>query len=190
MPDAAKGEVTLLLEDIRAGRAQASLRLFEIVYTHLCGIARDLLHGERADHTFQTSDLVHETFLRLVDSKSLAAAGNSGSFFAIASRVMRQILVDHARQREAQKRAGGYRRVPLDDVLDRFEQQHANVLDLEGPLNELAALHERQSQVVLLRFYAGLTIDQVAQSLQVSTATVENDFRMARAFLRRRLTEG
>jgi len=144
---------------------------------------------ERSDHTLQTTDLVHEAFLRLVGSDSLHAAQNRTSFFAIASRAMRQILVDHARKRNAAKRAAGYRRVPLDDVLDHFEQQHANVLDLDGPLDELAALHERQSQVVMLRFFSGLTIEQVAEQLTVSEATVENDFRMARLFLRRRLAE-
>jgi RNA polymerase sigma factor (TIGR02999 family) len=100
---------------------------------------------------------------------------------------MRQILVDHARKRNAAKRAGGYRRVPLDEVLDHFEGQHANVLDLDGALDELAGLHERQSQVVMLRFFGGLTMAQVAQQLNVSVATVENDFRMARACLRRHL---
>jgi RNA polymerase sigma factor (TIGR02999 family) len=189
MTDTPKGEVTLLLEDIRAGQAQASLRLFQLVYRQLCGVASNLMHGERVDHSFQTGDLVHEAFLRLVASESLDRASNHVSFFAIASRAMRQILVDYAHKRNAAKRAGRYRRVPLDDVLDHFERQHADVLDLDGALDALAALHERQSQVVMLRFFGGLTIDQVAEQLQVSTATVENDFRMARAFLRRRLTE-
>ncbi|MCI0457917.1 MAG: ECF-type sigma factor [Gemmataceae bacterium] len=189
MPDTAKGEVTLLLEDIRAGQPQASRRLFELVYTQLGGLAAALMQGERVDHSFQTTDLVHEAFLRLVASESLDAARNRASFFAIASRAMRQILVEHARKRNAAKRAGGYRRLPLDDVLDHFEKEHANVLDLDGALDELAALHERQSQIVTLRFFGGLTIDEVAEQLQVSTATVENDFRMARAFLRRRLAE-
>ena len=189
MPDTAKGEVTLLLEDIRAGQPQASLRLFQLVYTQLCGVAAGLMSAERVDHTLQTTDLVHEAFLRLVASESLDAALNHTSFFAIASRAMRQVLVEHARKRNAAKRAGPYRRVPLDDVLDHFEKQHANVLDLDGALDELAALHERQSQVVMLRFFGGLTIDEAASQLQVSTATVENDFRMARAFLRRRLAE-
>jgi RNA polymerase sigma factor (TIGR02999 family) len=189
MPSTPKGEVTLLLELIRAGHAEARIRLFELAYTHLCGIASGFMHGERIDHSYQTADLVHEAFLRLVDSKSLDAACNRASFFAIASRAMRQILVEHAKKRNAAKRAGGYRRVPLGDVLDQFQKQHENVLDLNGALDELATLHERQSQVVTLRFFGGLTIEEVAEQLQVSTATVESDFRMARIFLRRRLAE-
>jgi RNA polymerase sigma factor (TIGR02999 family) len=190
MADTATGEVTLLLEDIRAGRSDARLRLFQLVYKQLNGVATGLMRGERVGHTLQTADLVHEAFLRLVASESLDAARNHVSFFAVASRAMRQILVDHARKRNAAKRAGGHRRVPLDEVLDHFEGQHANVLDLDGALDELAGLHERQSQVVLLRFFGGLTTAQVAAQLNVSVATVENDFRMARAFLRRRLAEG
>jgi RNA polymerase sigma factor (TIGR02999 family) len=189
MADTDKGAVTLLLESIHAGHADARLRLFQVVYAQLCGLAAGFMHQERVEHTFQTTDLVHEAFLRLVASESLDAARNRASFFAIASRAMRQILVEHARKRNAAKRSGHYRRVPLDDVLDNFEKRHARVLDLEGALDELATLHERQSQVVMLRFYGGLTIEQVAVQLGVSEATVENDFRMARVFLRRRLAE-
>jgi RNA polymerase sigma factor (TIGR02999 family) len=189
MPARVPGEVTLLLDSVRAGQPDARLRLFQLVYTQLSGIAAGLMSQERSDHTLQTTDLVHEAFLRLVASQSLDAAINHTSFFAIASRAMRQILVEHARKRNAAKRAGAYRRLPLDDVLDHFERQHANILDLDCALDELASLHERQSQVVMLRFFGGLTIDETASELQVSTATVENDFHMARAFLRRRLAE-
>jgi RNA polymerase sigma factor (TIGR02999 family) len=174
--------------DVRAGQPLATGRLFELVYAQLCGVASGLLSRERVDHTLQTTDLVHDVFLRLFDSESLRGAKNRTTFFAIASRAMRQALVDHARKRKAAKRSGGCR-VPLDDVLDCFEREHANVLDLDAALTELAALHERQSQVVTLRFFGGLTIAEVAAHLQMSEATVENDFRMARVFLRRRLAE-
>jgi RNA polymerase sigma factor (TIGR02999 family) len=103
---------------------------------------------------------------------------------------MRQVLVDHARQRGAAKRGGGWQRVPLDDVLDTFESEHADVLALHEALNQLTRLHERQSRVIELRFFGGHTIEQIADQLQVSVGTVELDLRKARAFLYGRLGQG
>jgi RNA polymerase sigma factor (TIGR02999 family) len=189
MSDSGHSEVTQLLQALRAGDEEARLRLFQLVYVQLDRIAAALMRGERVGHTFQTTDLVHEAFLRLFSSPSLDTLQNRSDFYATAARAMRHILVEHARKRNAAKRAGTYHHVPFDDVLDYFEKQHASVLDLDGALEELATLHERQAQVVVLRFFGNLSVAEVAEYLHISVATVETDYRMARVFLRRRLTE-
>jgi RNA polymerase sigma factor (TIGR02999 family) len=181
------GNVTTLLGAIRAGEKDALNQLVDNVYQELRAMAAGLMHQEQREHTLQPTALVHEAFLRLVDQDALRETQNRALFFNAAARAMRQILVDHARQREAAKRGGGWQRVPLDAVLDSFESQHAEVLALHEALNQLALLHERQSRVVELRFLGGYTMEQIADQLQVSLGTVELDLRKARAFLHGRL---
>jgi RNA polymerase sigma factor (TIGR02999 family) len=184
-----RAEVTTLLGEIRAGNADAKNQLVELVYAELRGLASGLMRHERAGHTLQPTELVHEALLRLLSPEVLGQAENRSHFFAAAARAMRHILVDHARRRGAGKRGAGQEPLPLDQMLDQFAQQNFDVLALHDALNELANLHERQSHVIELRFFGGYTMEEIAEHLHVSIATVESDFRKARAYLRSQLVE-
>ena len=180
-------EITTVLGDIRAGKAEAKTRLVELVYEELRRLAYQVMRTERAGHTLQPTALVHEGLLRILDGETLAKAPNRAYFFAAAAHAMRQVLVDHARKRAARKRGGDYERVTLDEVLDSLEQQRIDVLALNAALDELAVRHERQSKVVVLRFFGGLTMTEIAHQLDVSVSTVEDDWRIAKAWLRGQL---
>jgi RNA polymerase sigma factor (TIGR02999 family) len=181
------GEVTRLLDAARAGRPGARDRLVELVYDHLRGLAGGLLAPEPQPRTLQPTALVHEAFLRLEAGGALAGAPDRRYLFAAAIRAMRRILVEHARCRAAAKRGGGWQRVPLDDLLDHFEQHAPDFLALHEALDDLAAVDERESEIVQLHFFGGLPLADVADLLGVSLSTVEKDFRHARSWLRRRL---
>jgi RNA polymerase sigma factor (TIGR02999 family) len=183
-------EVTTLLAEIRAGSPGARDQLVALVYDELRRLGGDLLRRERPGHTLQPTALVHEAVLRLFRPDALSAAQGRAQFLAAAARAMRQVLVDHARRRAADKRGGDRERLPLDDVLDHFAEQHLDLLAIHEALTRLAGLHERQSQVVELRFFGGYTVEEIAGQLAVSVSTVESDFRKATAFLRGRLSEG
>ncbi len=187
MADNSQSEVTTVLADIRSGSADAKNRLVELVYEELRRLAYQVMRTERAGHTLQPTALVHEALLRLLDGETLVHAPNRAYFFAAAAHAMRQVLVDHARKRAASKRGGDYERVTLDEVLDSLEQQRVDVLALNAALDELAVRHERQSKVVVLRFFGGLTMTEIAHQLDVSVGTVENDWRIAKAWLRGQL---
>jgi len=189
MPSKHPGVVTPLLAQVRAGNEHARHQLGELVYAELRRIAAGFLRRQRPDPLLQPTALVHEAFLRLLREDTLRKASNRAYFFAAAARAMRQVLVDHARERATRKRGGGRQRVRLDDVLDLFEKPSLDVLRLHDALDELATLHGRQSQIVELRFFGGYTVAEVAGLLDVSVSLVEKDFRQARAFLRGRLTE-
>jgi RNA polymerase sigma factor (TIGR02999 family) len=185
--DTPASEVTTLLGALRAGDPAAQERLVQRVYADLRELAAGLMRRERTDHTLEPTALVHEAVLRLLDQDALPRAPNRRYLLAAAARAMRQVLVDHARTRQADKRGGGLHRQPLDDVLEYFSRQKLDVLAVHDALDRLARLDERQSQVVALRVFGGLTLEEVAEQLDVSVATVGNDFRMARAWLRREL---
>jgi RNA polymerase sigma factor (TIGR02999 family) len=180
-------DVTHLLESIRAGDADAEKKLFALVYQELRCVAAGLMRGERADHTLEPTALVHEAYLRLASQGALTKADNRRYFFASAARAMRQILVEHARSRDAAQRGGGRQRVPLDAVLDYFEEQNLNVPELHEALNRLEGRNKRQSQVVTLHFFGGLTWQEVADQLHISATTARSDFRLARAWLHKEL---
>jgi RNA polymerase sigma factor (TIGR02999 family) len=183
-------EVTTLLEAIRAGSPGARDQLIALVYDELRRLGGGLLRRERPGHTLQPTALVHEAVLRLFRPDALADPRGRAQFLAAAARAMRQVLVDHARRRAADKRGGGHGRRPLDDVLDHFAEQRLDLLAVHDALTRLAGLHERQSQVVELRFFGGYTVEEIAGQLEVSVSTVESDFRKATAFLRGQLSEG
>jgi RNA polymerase sigma factor (TIGR02999 family) len=183
-------EVTTLLEAIRGGDATAPSRLVELIYDDLRQRAGALLRRERPGHSLQPTALVHEALLRLLRPEALADTRDRAHLLAAAARAMRQVLVDHARSRAAGKRGGGQEHVPLDEALDCLAQQRFDVLAIHEALEQLAALHQRQSQVVELRFFGGYTVEEVAALLEVSVSTVESDFRKAMAFLRGQLSEG
>jgi RNA polymerase sigma factor (TIGR02999 family) len=178
-----------LLEAIRGGSPSARDELFVLVYDELRQLGGGLLRRERPGHTLQPTALVHEAIVRLLGPDALAAAQSRAQFLAAAARAMRQVLVDHARRRAADKRGGGRERLPLDEVLDYFAEQRLDLLEVHEALTGLARLHERQCQVVELRFFGGYTVEEAAELLDVSVSTVESDFRKATAFLRGQLSE-
>ncbi len=143
------------------------------------------MRNERDDHTLQPTALVHEAYMRLMDQRSVSWQ-NRSHFFGIASQAMRRILVDHARKRRASKRHGG-ERVTLDESVSAPPVQSLDVIALDSALTRLAELNERQASVVELRFFGGLDIDQTAEALGISPATVKRDWTFARAFLQREM---
>lgn len=178
------GEVTTLLQAWSDGDDGARDRLMPLVYQELRRRAASQLRRERRGHTLRPTDLVHETYLRLCEQN--AAWQNRDQLFAVASRLMRRILVDHARSRAAAKRGGGLR-VTLSEGAGASSPAEPDMLDLDAALDELALLDERQARLVELRFFGGLDIDQAARALEISVATANRDWAMAKAWLYRRL---
>jgi RNA polymerase sigma factor (TIGR02999 family) len=152
-------------------------------------MAAGLLRGERPDHTLQPTALVNEAMLRFLDGGTLGDVPSRRYFFAACARAMRQILVNHALPRRAAKRLGRRDRVPLDDLLAFYEEKKLDVVDLDEAVERLLGYNERQGLVVSLRFFAGMSVPEVAAALGVSVATVEGDWRLARAWLMGRLAE-
>ena len=183
-----EGEVTHAIREVRSGDASAKDRLVRLVYDELRTMAAHLMRRERPDHTMQATDLADEAFVRLEMGNAFARSSSRRHLFGSASQAMREVLVDHARRRSAEKRGGSARRLPLDAVLDRFEEANLDLLSLHEALDHLASLHERPARVVTLRFFGGLRWEAIAEELGVSLSTVESDFRVARAWVRRRMT--
>lgn len=180
------GEVTRLLRAWGEGDEAARDRLIPVVYRELRRRAAGHLRRERPGHTLRPTDLVHETYLRLCDQDS--AWQNREQFFGVASRLMRRILVDHARARAAAKRGKGLR-VTLVEGSAVAEPSEPDLLDLDAALDELAALDERQAQLVELRYFGGLSIEETARALDLSVATVSREWTAARTWLYRRLKQ-
>lgn len=160
--------------------------LFPIVYSELRRLAHHYLSHERAGHTLQATALVHEVYLRLIPQAE-ATLEDRSKFIGIAAHVMRQILVEHARARNRQKRGGEFGRIPLHDTVAAIDPDFARWEDLDRALNRLAELDPRQAQVVELRYFGGLTVEETAHVLGVSAKTVKRDWSVARAWLRREL---
>ena len=181
------GEITQLLKAHSAGDAEALDALLPLVYDELRQMAHRRMQQERAGHTFSTTALVHEAYLELVDLDRIDWEDRS-HFFALAARVMRHVLVDYAVKRTAEKRGGDRDRVPLreKDVADAVNLN--DVLAIHQALRRLEEIDERQVRVVECRFFGGLTIDETAEALDISPATVGRDWRVARAWLNRELT--
>jgi RNA polymerase sigma-70 factor, ECF subfamily len=187
MADDAREDLTVLLAEARSGDTDARERLTRAVYGELRQMAGALMRRERPGHTLQPSALVNEAIVRLFEGEALDRAADRRYLFAAAAQAMRQVLVDHARRRDAAKRDGGRNRVPLDQVLQYFDERRLDVLALHEALDRLIALDERQGLVVSLRFFAGLSVPEVADVLDVSVGTIEGDWRIARAWLRGQL---
>jgi RNA polymerase sigma factor (TIGR02999 family) len=190
MSESLRGEVTRLLRDIAAGNQVAKENLCNLVYDDLRRVAQALMRNERPGHTLQPTALVNEAMARLFDGKLFADSPNRALFFSAAAQAMRRILVDYARGRNAQKRAGQWRRAPLDDVVDAFENQDLDLEELDAAMEKLKILHNRQFQIVQLRFFGGLAVAEIADALAVSLSTVEKDLLRARTFLFREMTDG
>jgi RNA polymerase sigma factor (TIGR02999 family) len=179
-------DVTWLLAEWAGGDEGALDRLMPLVYQELRRIADRALGRERQGHTLQATALVHEAYLRLVQQHS-AQFQNRAHFFAIASQVVRRILVDHARRRASIKRGAGEARVILDmDVAD--DAPSVDALALDEALERLASLDSQQARIVEMRFFGGLTVEETADVLKISPRTVKRDWSMARAWLRRELS--
>jgi RNA polymerase sigma-70 factor (ECF subfamily) len=184
-PDA---DVSGLLQAWGRGDAEARDRLIPLVYQELRRRAAAHLRRERASHTLQPTALVNEVYIRLVN-QSHTPWQNRAQFFGIASMMMRRVLVDRARGRKMIKRSGRWARVTLDDALVQLQPRDVDVLDLDAALTELAALDPRKSQVAELRFFGGLSLQEAAQALGISPATVEREWQAGRAWLYKRLTD-
>jgi RNA polymerase sigma factor (TIGR02999 family) len=186
------GDVTALLADWRGGDPVALDRLLPLVYADLRKVARAHLRREGAGHSLQATALVHEAYLRFVRSGRLQVE-NRTHFLAIAARLMRQVLVDHARHKAADKRGGTATVVSLEAAGVRAPDVQPTAVDmlaLDMALDELATFDPQQSRVVELKFFAGLTIDEIADALDISTATVEREWAIAKAWLYHRLSGG
>jgi RNA polymerase sigma factor (TIGR02999 family) len=183
MPDyATAGE---LLQKWHAGDKDALHAFLPVVYEELRRVARRHLRGERGAHTLQTTALIHEAYLRLVDQQP-AGARDQPHFVALASNLMRQILVDHARRRLADKRDGGCR-ITLTDDIPQSEPREIDVLAVDAALTRLAHLDAQQAHVVELRYFGGLSIRETSDALGVSEATIKRDWATARAWLKREM---
>jgi RNA polymerase sigma factor (TIGR02999 family) len=178
--------VTQLLLSWSDGDQSALDELTPLVYDELHRLARGYLRRERRGHTLQTSALVNEAFLRLIDQR--VNWRNRAHFIGIAAQLMRRILVDYARGHQSDKRGSGEPRLALDEALDEAEAQDADLIALDEALSSLSALDPRQSQIIELRFFGGLTIEETAEVLGVAHSTVENEWSLARAWLRRELS--
>jgi len=179
-------DVTLLLQAWGDGDKEALDRLAPLIYRELHILAKRFMSRERRDHTLQATALVNETYLRLVDIHQ-ANWQDRAHFFAICARAMRQILVDHVRSRGSIKRGGGQQPLQLEEALVMAESPYSKLLELDDALNRLAALDQRKSRVVELRFFGGLSVEETAEALKTSPETVMRDWKMAKAWLHREL---
>jgi RNA polymerase sigma-70 factor (ECF subfamily) len=185
--EASSNEVTLLLRAWGEGDAQALERLTPLVYQELHRIARGYMARERPDHTLQTTALINEAYVRLVDARRVNWQDRA-HFFAVCARAMRRILVDHARSRGYLKRGGRNIRVQLDEASGIAWSPDSNLLELDEALNRLSALDPRKSRVIEMRFFGGLSVEETAEALRISPETVMRDWKLARAWLYRELS--
>ncbi len=189
MPIPSQQDVTQLLLDWSNGDEQSLEQLLPIVYQEMRRLAQHYIQQERADHTLQATALVHEAYLRLIDTKNVQWQ-NRAHFFGVAAQTMRHILVDMARASRAQKRGGGHK-LSLDEAVSLSgEKEDVNLVALDEALTRLADIDPQQSKIIELRYFAGLTIEETAEVLKVSPATVKREWAMARAWLHRELTHG
>ena len=182
-------EISRLLAAWRNGNQQALDELTPLVYEELRRLAHHYMSRERPGHTLQTTALVNEAYLRLVDQK-VTQWQNRAHFFGIAAQLMRRILVDHARSHAYAKRGGGAHKVPLDDAAVLSPERGAEVIDLDDALKSLAEIDARKCRVVELRYFGGLTVEETAEVLNVSPITVKRDWSVAKAWLLREISYG
>jgi RNA polymerase sigma-70 factor, ECF subfamily len=186
MPDG--NDVTSILDGLDRGGGDNLDPLLPVVYTELQRMAHRQLRAERNDHTMATTDLVHEAYLKLIGLERIEWK-NRAQFFAIAAQAMRRVLVDYALSRRAQKRGGGRRKVLLEDVVLVADQPSEELLELHDALTALESLDQRLGRIVECRYFAGMSIDETAEALEISPATVKRDWMLARAWLHRELSE-
>jgi RNA polymerase sigma factor (TIGR02999 family) len=180
--------VTQLLQKWGSGNQQALDELMPVVYEQLRKLAASCLRAERPDHTLRATALVHEAYLRLVDAD--VAWQDRVHFYAVSARMLRRILVDHAKSRNRDKRGGEFEKVPLDEAVLVGPQRDKGIVDLDEALKRLAAQDQRKSELIELLFFGGLTYDEAAAALKISPATVHRELTLAKAWLYRELGQG
>lgn len=178
--------ITQLLNDLSQGNNVAIEKLLPLVYDELRKISSKYLRDEYRQHTLQTTELVHEAYLKLIGNQQISWQSRA-HFFGVAARTMRQILVDYARKRNAVKRGSGERKLTLDDAPLLSDASDEKILALDEALKKLEAIEERSSRIVELRYFSGLTIEETAEILQISPATVKRDWNFAKAWLYREI---
>lgn len=176
------GDITVLLRALRSGDKSAEARLLELVYPQLRRIARNYLRKERVGHSLQPTLLVNEAYMQLAAQHDKEWQ-NRAHFYAVAAQLMRRFLVDYARQRSAAKREGRRRQVELTDDIAISDERLDEILDIDDALNRLAAFDPRRCQVVVMRFFGGMTEEEIAAVLQVAPRTVKRDWNAAKAWL-------
>jgi len=182
MPDSL--EITQLLQDWSNGKPEVLEELMPLVYDELRRQASSFLRKERQGHTLQTTALIHEAYLKLIGQREVEWQ-NRAHFFGIASTMMRRILVDYARERYREKRGGGAENLPLDEALQiSVKEKSVDLIALDDALNRLARADARQARVIELRYFGGLSIDETAEVLGISNATVRNDWNLGKAWLK------
>lgn len=179
--------VTELLTRWRDGDSEAQQLIVALVYDELRGLAQGYLNRERSGHTLQPTALVHEAYMRLVGEKT-PDISNRAHLLGVAARLMRQILVNHAVARKANRRGKGWKRIPIGAAVDLLEERAIDLVTFDDALKRLAQFDARQAQVVELRFFGGMTIEETAEKLGVSPRTVVAEWTMARAWLRKEIT--
>jgi len=179
--------VTMLLERMQAGDNAAAAQLMPLIYEELRALASRYFHREDAQHTLQPTALVHEAYLRLVRNED-ARWENRGQFLAVAARVMRNVLINHARDRRAQKRGGGLQRITLSDMAAPADSDIVDLLALDEAMQSLEGLNERHARIVELRVFSGLTLQETASVMGISESTVSADWTVAKAWLKSRLS--
>ena len=188
MDEPGHGEITELLLALSGGEASALDKLIPIVYAELRRLAHRYMWHERADHTLQTSELINEAYLRLVDAGRVTWQDRA-HFLAVAAQAMRRVLVEYARSRGSQRRGAGVRRLPLSAAVNVHARQSPDLVKLDGALTTLAEEHPRRAQVIELRFFGGLSVEETAAVLVVSKDTVLRDWRLARIWLHRTMSQ-
>ena len=180
-------QITSLLVEWGNGNQKALENLMPLVYDELRRIARRFMRRQSAGHTFQTTELIHEAYLKLARGEDQNWQ-NRAHFFGVAARAMRHILVDYARQRSSQKRGGWQEKITLDETAAVSFQRSDDLVMLDDAMRQLAALDERKAQVVELKYFGGLTNEEIAEVLKISPETVKRDWRFSRTWLLRELT--
>jgi RNA polymerase sigma-70 factor (ECF subfamily) len=179
--------ITQLLQELRNGGRHTLDELLPIVYDELRNLARNYLHRERSNHTLQPTALVHEAYLRLIGQKEVNWQ-NRAHFFGVSARLMREILIEHARGKNRQKRGGEFKtQILLDEAIGSTPKGEIDVVAIDQALSKLEKLDERQARIVEMKFFGGLTIDEIGEVLHISPATVKREWTTAKFFLLREL---
>jgi RNA polymerase sigma-70 factor (ECF subfamily) len=186
--DSSSDDITELLAQLRGGSPDAEAKLIPLIYQQLHGLAAHYLRGERPDHTLQPTALVNEAYVRLAVQRP-AHWHDRAHFFGVAARLMRQILVDNARIRHAEKHGASFRAVPLEEFSAVGQERPRDIIALDDALKSLAKIDPRQSRIVELIFFGGLSLEETAEVLHISSSTVKRDWRVARAWLHGELSK-
>jgi len=182
MPNISKQNITLMLNKLSNGNTIVIEQILPLVYDELRKISSKYLSDEYRNHTFQTTELVHEAYIKLIGNQSISWQSRA-HFFGIAAKTMRQILVDYARKRNSQKRGSGKTKLSLDDAQLVASESDDQILALDEALRKLEGVEERSGKIVELRYFSGLTIEETAELLNISSATVKRDWQFAKAWL-------